>query len=212
MRTIGDTPLCRAPFFSVIEVASGEYGELNPVLFEAVQGGMCALEEKKSQCDSNGTSVCPATCTMVRTSYCFRLNCQWCVISHQLSLMSCALESCRLLDFNRLQSLMAGNSTNPHHTSKACSRAHVNHGTAVPQWHLQHEHAWQYDIPSGDQAWRINWITDFVSTTTCCHSDTSAYDSPRIQATLRVTPLPQAHWHSSASSSKEPSSLFVVTR
>lgn len=44
-------------FFLVIEVASGEYGDLNPVLFEAVQRGMCALEEKKNQCDSNNSSV-----------------------------------------------------------------------------------------------------------------------------------------------------------
>lgn len=51
----------------VIEVASGEYGDLNPVLFEAVQGGMCALEEKKNQCDTNGTSVCATMCPMVCT-------------------------------------------------------------------------------------------------------------------------------------------------
>lgn len=42
----------------VIEVASGEYGDLNPVLFEAVQQGMCALVEKKNQCDNNNPSVC----------------------------------------------------------------------------------------------------------------------------------------------------------
>lgn len=42
----------------VIEVASGEYGDLNPVLFEAVQQGMCALAEKKNQCDNNNPSVC----------------------------------------------------------------------------------------------------------------------------------------------------------
>lgn len=46
------------PHFLVIEVASGEYGDLNPVLFEAVQRGMCALEEKKNQSDSSNSSVC----------------------------------------------------------------------------------------------------------------------------------------------------------
>lgn len=55
---------------SVIEVASGEYGDLNPVLFEAVQGGMCALEEKKNQCDSNGSSVCATRCPTVRSRTC----------------------------------------------------------------------------------------------------------------------------------------------
>lgn len=67
-------PFCCLPLFSVIEVASGEYGDLNPVLFEAVQGGMCALEEKKNQCANNGTSVCPAKYTMVCRSCCYRLN------------------------------------------------------------------------------------------------------------------------------------------
>lgn len=38
---------------SVIEVASGEYGDLNPVLFEAVRGEMCTLNEKKNQADNN---------------------------------------------------------------------------------------------------------------------------------------------------------------
>lgn len=57
-------------FASVIEVASGEYGDLNPVLFEAVQGGMCALEEKKNQCDNNGQSVCATKCPMVCSRWC----------------------------------------------------------------------------------------------------------------------------------------------
>nr|XP_019958320.1 PREDICTED: ATP-binding cassette sub-family G member 4-like isoform X2 [Paralichthys olivaceus] len=51
-------PTYHNPADFIIEIASGEYGDLNPALFEAVQGGMCALEEKKNQCGTNGTSVC----------------------------------------------------------------------------------------------------------------------------------------------------------
>lgn len=52
---------------SVIEVASGEYGDMNPVLFEAVQGGMCALDEKKKLCDQKDDSVCVMNSTKVGT-------------------------------------------------------------------------------------------------------------------------------------------------
>lgn len=61
----------------MIEVASGEYGDLNPVLFEAVQGGMCALEEKKNQCGNNG--VCATKYPKVgdETDRSVSLQCEW---------------------------------------------------------------------------------------------------------------------------------------
>nr|XP_054593914.1 ATP-binding cassette sub-family G member 4 [Nothobranchius furzeri] len=59
LKTLGlHCPTYHNPADFIIEVASGEHGDLNPVLFEAVQGGMFALEEKKNHCD-NGTVVCP---------------------------------------------------------------------------------------------------------------------------------------------------------
>lgn len=48
--------------FPVIEVASGEYGDLNQVLFEAVQGGLCSEEGKKN---SKSDSSCPSQCHSV---------------------------------------------------------------------------------------------------------------------------------------------------
>lgn len=51
------TSLCSLS--SVIEVASGEYGDLNPVLFDAVQGGLCSEERKKNSRDKSDSS-CPS--------------------------------------------------------------------------------------------------------------------------------------------------------
>uniref|UniRef100_A0A673X0X4 ATP-binding cassette, sub-family G (WHITE), member 4b n=1 Tax=Salmo trutta TaxID=8032 RepID=A0A673X0X4_SALTR len=72
-------PTYHNPADFIIEVASGEYGDWNPVLFEAAQSGMCAIEEKKNSCDKKDTPDSGAIeshsfATSTLTQFCILFN------------------------------------------------------------------------------------------------------------------------------------------
>uniref|UniRef100_A0A8C1GEE1 ATP-binding cassette, sub-family G (WHITE), member 4a n=2 Tax=Cyprinus carpio TaxID=7962 RepID=A0A8C1GEE1_CYPCA len=63
-------PTYHNPADFIIEVASGEYGDLNPVLFEAVQGGLCSDDGKKNSSDKNDSlsHPTPLLCVFMQES------------------------------------------------------------------------------------------------------------------------------------------------
>uniref|UniRef100_A0A8C4Z2N0 ATP-binding cassette, sub-family G (WHITE), member 4a n=1 Tax=Gadus morhua TaxID=8049 RepID=A0A8C4Z2N0_GADMO len=77
-------PTYHNPADFIIEVASGEYGDLNPVLFEAVQGGLCSEEGKKNSSDESD-SFCHSTGyndygTMEKRSFATSTFTQFCIL------------------------------------------------------------------------------------------------------------------------------------
>ncbi|XP_054853152.1 ATP-binding cassette sub-family G member 4 [Eublepharis macularius] len=54
-------PTYHNPADFIIEVASGEYGDLNSMLFQAVQNGLCTMAEKKDS-PNKVDSSCPGRC------------------------------------------------------------------------------------------------------------------------------------------------------
>ncbi|CAL8364978.1 unnamed protein product [Lota lota] len=77
-------PTYHNPADFIIEVASGEYGDLNPMLFEAVQGGLCSEESKKNSSDESDSS-CHSTCyndhgTMEKRSFATSTFTQFCIL------------------------------------------------------------------------------------------------------------------------------------
>ncbi|KAK5616264.1 ATP-binding cassette sub- G member 4 [Crenichthys baileyi] len=86
-------PTYHNPADFIIEVASGEYGDLNPVLFEAVQGGFCSEEGKKNSSDKSDAS-CPSQChsdtgTLEKHSFATSTFTQFCILFKRTFITIC---------------------------------------------------------------------------------------------------------------------------
>ncbi|MEQ2298158.1 ATP-binding cassette sub- G member 4, partial [Ameca splendens] len=86
-------PTYHNPADFIIEVASGEYGDLNPVLFEAVQGGLCSEEGKKNSRDKSDAS-CPSQChsdtgTLEKHSFATSTFTQFCILFKRTFITIC---------------------------------------------------------------------------------------------------------------------------
>ncbi|XP_069002688.1 ATP-binding cassette sub-family G member 4 isoform X2 [Embiotoca jacksoni] len=86
-------PTYHNPADFIIEVASGEYGDLNPVLFEAVQGGLCSEESKKNSRDKSDSS-CPSQCysdtgTLEKHSFATSTFTQFCILFKRTFITIC---------------------------------------------------------------------------------------------------------------------------
>ena len=93
----------------VIEVASGEYGDLNSVLFEAVQGGLCSEEGKKNSRDKSDSS-CPSQCHSVSDTYPLMQHMHCCVLCLQMlirNLQPGAEKTQKASDFTNLMEFLS---------------------------------------------------------------------------------------------------------
>ncbi|XP_062262142.1 ATP-binding cassette sub-family G member 4 isoform X2 [Platichthys flesus] len=83
-------PTYHNPADFIIEVASGEYGDLNPVLFEAVQGGLCSEEGKKNKNDPSCPSQCPPEIgTLEKHSFATSTFTQFCILFKRTFITIC---------------------------------------------------------------------------------------------------------------------------
>ncbi|XP_033954125.1 ATP-binding cassette sub-family G member 4 [Pseudochaenichthys georgianus] len=86
-------PTYHNPADFIIEVASGEYGDLNSILFEAVQSGLCSDQSKKNSGDKSDSS-CPSTCpsetgTLEKHSFATSTFTQFCILFKRTFITIC---------------------------------------------------------------------------------------------------------------------------